>query len=331
MTHQDIQKIPKVELHNHLEGSIEPQLVRTLASANGIELDDNLFTGDDRFSWDNFVEFLSAYDAASACLRSGDDYRKIFYQYLKSCAEEGAIYLETFVSPDHAAEVGIRYEHMIEGCIQAIDDAERDYGIIGRVIISCVRHLGPERALHVAQTMVAHQHPYIVGFGMGGNETMYTMADFAPAYTIIDNAGYPSTVHAGEVCGAESVRDAIEQLPVSRIGHGVRSVEDADVMAEIKRRNIALEVCPGSNIALSIYPDWDSHPLNHILQSGISVSLNSDDPPFFKTSVGTEYHNGVEHFGLSISNLYDITRMAIDASFADQSTKNQLLEKLVNQ
>ena len=330
MTQHDMVTIPKVELHNHLEGSIAPQLVRTLASANGIELAANLFTNDDRFRWDTFVEFLSAYDAASACLRSGDDYRQIFYQYLKSCAEEGAIYLETFVSPDHAAEVGISYEQMIEGCVQAIDDAERDDNITGRIIISCVRHLGPERALQVAQTMVAHQHPYIVGFGMGGNETMYTMADFAPAYTVIDNAGYPSTVHAGEVCGAESVRDAIEQLPVSRIGHGVRSVEDADLIAELKRRNIALEVCPGSNIALSIYPDWDSHPLNYILQSGILVSLNSDDPPFFKTSIGTEYHNGIAHFGLSVSDLYDISRMAIHASFADQSTKNRLLETLVS-
>ena len=323
------QNIPKVELHGHLEGCIYPAMVRQLAKRNGVALQAGLFTADDTFSWDNFVDFLQAYDAASACLQTGDDYEAITYDYLKRCAAEGVIYLETFASPDHAAAVGIGYQDMMAGCARAIDRAEAEFGIIGRVIISCVRHLGPEQALKVAQQMVDNPHPYVVGFGMGGNESMFTQADFAPAFALAHAAGLGCTTHAGEVLGPESVWDAIDNLPVTRIGHGVRSVEDEHLLVALKQRNIALEVCPGSNLALGIYPDWQSHPLNTIMAAGINVSLNADDPPFFATTVGTEYQNAVDHFAINTDQLLAITRMAIDDSFADETTKDKLRTKLL--
>lgn len=324
----EIQAIAKVELHGHLEGCIYPNLVRRLAERNNIKLSDDLFTAEDTFAWDDFVEFLNAYDAASLCLRNGDDYEEIMYEYLKQCAAEGVIYLETFISPDHAATVGISYDDMVQGCARAIDRAQAEFNIIGRLIVSCVRHLGPEQAVKVAELMVNNPHPYVVGFGMGGNESMFTQADFAPAFELAHAAGLGCTTHAGEVVGPESVWDAINNLPVTRIGHGVRSVEDAELMATLKQRDIALEVCPGSNLALSVYADWDSHPLNTILEAGISVSLNADDPPFFATTNGAEYQNGVDHFDLSIDQLKDISRMAIAASFADSETKQQLLARI---
>ena len=324
----EIQAIAKVELHGHLEGCIYPNLVRRLAERNNIKLSDDLFTAEDTFAWDDFVEFLNAYDAASLCLRTGDDYEEIMYEYLKQCAAEGVIYLETFISPDHAATVGISYDDMVQGCARAIDRAQVEFNIIGRLIVSCVRHLGPEQALKVAELMVNNPHPYVVGFGMGGNESMFTQADFAPAFELAHAAGLGCTTHAGEVVGPESVWDAINNLPVTRIGHGVRSVEDPELMATLKQRGIALEVCPGSNLALSVYPDWDSHPLNTILEAGISVSLNADDPPFFATTNGAEYQNGIDHFDLSIEQLKDISRMAIAASFADYETKQQLMTRI---
>lgn len=320
-----IQKLPKVELHSHLEGCIQPHLVRTIAERNGISLKHGLFTADDTFAWGDFVEFLQAYDEASFCLRKAQDYRDIMYTYMEQCAAEGTIYAETFISPDHAAAVGMSYEDMLSGCVEGISDAERDFGIVGRLIISCIRHLGPDQALVIAQQLVDNPHPYIVGFGMGGNESMYTQADFAPAFNIAAAAGFACTTHAGEILGPESVWDAIDNLPVTRIGHGVRSTEDSALMAELAKRGIALEVCPGSNIALSVYPDLASHPLNKILQAGISTSLNSDDPPFFDTTVGTEYQSGAEDFGLDLEQLRSISRMAMEASFADADTKARLL------
>ena len=232
---------------------------------------------------------------------------------------------ETFISPDHAAAVGMSYDDMLSGCVEGINDAERDFGIVGRLIVSCIRHLGPEQAVVVAQQLADNPHPYIVGFGMGGNESMFTQADFAPAFNIAAAAGLACTTHAGEILGPESVWDAIDNLPVTRIGHGVRSVEDPALMAELVKRGIALEVCPGSNIALSVYPDLASHPLNTILQAGISTSLNADDPPFFATTIGAEYQSGAKDFGLDLEQLRNISRMAMQASFADADTKARLL------
>ena len=324
----DVQAIAKVELHGHLEGCIYPQVVRRIAERNGITLKDGLFTADDTFAWNDFVEFLGAYDEASFCLRTGEDYEEITYEYLKQCAAEGVIYLETFASPDHAAAVGISYDDMIQGCARAIDRAEAEFGIVGRVIISCVRHLGPEQAVKVAQLTADNPHPYVVGFGMGGNESMFTQTDFAPAFEIAAAAGLGCTTHAGEVVGPESVWDAIDNLPVTRIGHGVRSVEDRDLLVALKERGIALEVCPGSNLALDVYPDWARHPLNKILAAGINVSLNSDDPPFFATTAGTEYQNAVDHFGIATETLKEISRMAVRDSFADSDTKAKLLARI---
>ncbi len=324
----DIQSLPKAELHCHLEGTMPPALVRRLAQRNGIELADTLFDGDDRFAWSNFAEFLRAYDGGASCLNSALDYRDITYDYLAGCAAEGAIYVELFASPDHAAAVGISYTQMLEGCVRGIDDAWRDQRICGRIIITCVRHLGPERARTVAEQMVQEPHPYVVGFGMGGDETLFSPAEFLPAYRLADERGYGCTAHAGEVCGPQSVWATINQLPVSRIGHGVRASEDAGLVAELCRRDIALEICPGSNIALKVYPDYASHPLVTLLQAGCRLSLNSDDPPFFDTSIGREYQTAHQQFALSPEQLREITRMAIASAFIDQTTKQRLLAQL---
>ena len=321
-------QIPKVELHCHLEGTMPPALVRKLADRNGIQLPDGLFDKDDQFIWNSFPEFLRAYDGGASCLKTGQDYRDITYEYLKACALQGAIYVELFASPDHAAAAGISYTEMLEGCIKAIDDAQREHQICGRIIITCVRHLGQEQALLVAKQMVAEPHPYIVGFGMGGDETLHSPLDFLPAYNVASEAGYGCTVHAGEVCGPESVWGAIDHLPVTRIGHGVRSIEDPRLVESLHNRNIALEICPGSNIALNVYPEYAKHPLLALLDSGINISLNSDDPPFFWTSIGKEYQRGASTFQLSNQQLIEISRMALKAAFVDDITKAQLLQQL---
>lgn len=325
---EQIQKLPKIELHSHLEGTIKPSLLHLIAKRNNVVLSDDLFTKDGGYAWSDFVSFLHAYDQASSCLKNAQDYRDIMYEYLKDCSSENVIYAETFISPDHAAEVGMSYDAMISGCIQGIDDAENDFGIIGRIIVTCVRHLGPKQAIDVAQQMVDNPHPYIVGFGMGGDELAFTLKDFAPAFNIASNANYPCTVHAGEICGPESVWDAINHLPISRIGHGVKSIEDCELLNTLVKRNIHLEISPGSNLALSLYPNWSNHPLKLIMLKGISISLNSDDPPFFNTSVGLEYQNSAKHFNFGIEELKSISLMAMKASFADPDTKSRLIDKI---
>jgi adenosine deaminase len=313
--------IPKAELHCHLEGSVPPALARELATRNGIALPAGMFNGDGHYAWTDFWSFLDAYDRVCGVLKMARDFGDVIYAYLKGAAAEGAVYVEMFCSPERPASLGISYNAWLSALEDGIDRARRDFGIEGRIIIICIRHLGPERALAMARAMVAEPHPYVVGFGMGGDEAKFHPGDFAPAYRLARDHGYGCTVHAGEVRGPESVWAAIDELPVSRIGHGVRSIEDPRLLDELARRSIVLEVCPGSNIALGLYPDRTAHPLHRLIAAGVRVTLGSDDPPFFHTTLGAEY----AHAGLREEELKQITRTSIEASFADEATKERLL------
>jgi adenosine deaminase len=323
-----IASLPKAELHCHIEGSAPPSLVRRLAQRNGVTLPDSMFVDEHRFAWEDFHSFLRAYDGACDAMRKPEDYRDLIYDYLGRCAREGAIYVEMFSSPEHVEDVGMRYADQLAGLAAGIDAAETDFGITGRVIALCLRHRGPERALWVARTMLANRHPYVVGFGMAGDELQHAPADFAPAFRMVADAGYPCTAHAGEVAGAESVRATLDALPVVRIGHGVRASEDPRLVEEIARRGIVLEVCPGSNLALGIYRSLADHPLRRMIDAGCKVTLNSDDPPYFDTSIGKEYAVAADAFGLTAGQLLDITRTAIDAAFVDATTKRRLADRL---
>ena len=316
--------IPKAELHCHLEGSVPPRLAREFAARNGLALPEGLMGADGSYVMKDFWTFLAAYDRVCSTLRTPRDFEDVLYSYLAGAAREGAIYVEMFCSPERPASLGIPYGVWLDALEKAIDRARADFGIEGRIIIICIRHLGPERALNMVKKMIGEPHRYIVGFGMGGDEAQFAPADFAPAFQLAHAKGFGCTVHAGEVRGPESVWDAIGALPVTRIGHGVRSADDPRLMAELARRGIVLEVCPGSNIALGLYPDREAHPLHRLIAAGVRVTLNSDDPPFFHTTLGTEYDKA----GLDEAGLRHITRTAIDGSFADEALKRLLLAKV---
>jgi len=313
--------IPKAELHCHLEGSVPPVLARELAARNGLDLPAGLFADDGHYAWRDFLSFLDSYDRVCGVLRKPRDFGDILYSYLQRTAAEGAVYVEMFCSPERPKALGIPYAAWVGALADAIDRARRDFGIEARIIAICIRHLGPERALALAQQMVAEPHPYVVALGMGGDEAKFSPADFAPAYRLAHDEGYGCTIHAGEVRGPESVWAAIRDLPVTRIGHGVRSIEDPALVEELARRGIALEVCPGSNVALGLYPNRNAHPLHRLIEAGVRVTLSSDDPPFFHTTLGTEY----DQAGLDDAALRKITRTAIETSFADEATKAKLL------
>lgn len=316
--------IPKAELHCHLEGSIPTALARKLAARNGLELPKGLIGNDGFYAWNDFLSFLAAYDLVCTTLRTARDFGDVLYAYLAGAASEGAVYVEMFCSPERPAALGISYGAWLDALEQAIDRARGDFGIEGRIIVICIRHLGPDKALAMVRRMVAEPHHYVVGFGMGGDEARFAPADFAPAYRLARDKGYGCTVHAGEVRGPESVWAAINDLPVTRIGHGVRSADDPRLMEELARRGIVLEVCPGSNVALGLYPDRAAHPLHRLIAAGVRVTLNSDDPPFFHTTLGTEY----DRAGLGERELRGIARTAIEASFADEATKGRLLREI---
>ncbi len=314
--------IPKAELHCHLEGSIPPKLALELARRNNIELPDGMFDAGGHYVWRDFLSFLDAYDRVCRALKTARDFGEVMYSYLKDAAAEGAVYVEMFCSPERPKALGIGYDAWLSALEDGIDRARRDFAIEGRIIVVCIRHLGPERALALVEAMVALPHPYVVGFGMGGDEAKFSPVDFAPAFRMAHSHGYGCTIHAGEVRGPESVWASIRDLPVTRIGHGVRSAEDPRLLEELARRGTVLEVCPGSNVALGLYRGRDEHPLHRLIAAGVRVTLGSDDPPFFHTTLGTEY----DQAGLDPQALRHITRTAIEASFADEETKQSLLK-----
>jgi adenosine deaminase len=320
-------EVPKAELHVHLEGTAPPDLIRRLAERNGLPVPEGVFAAPDRFAYTDFLDFLGTYDKAASVIRSGDDYQDITYEYLESCAADGAIYVELTASPDHARLVGLDDEEHLDGIGRGIDDARASSGIEGRILISCVRNFGVEPALRVARYAAERPHPYVVGFSMAGDEENYPPGAYAEAFRIAADAGLGCSVHAGEWAGPESVREALE-LPVSRIAHGVRSIEEPALVDELCERGTVLEVCPTSNVVLGIYPSYEEHPLPRLMEAGVRVTLGSDDPPYFGASIGGEYAVCRDRLGFDDDTLRGITRTAIEAAFCEKALKERLTQTL---
>jgi adenosine deaminase len=319
--------VPQAELHVHLEGTAPPALVRRIAERNGLPFPDGLVRDDDTFAWRDFLDFLRAYDTAAGVIRTPEDFRDIVFEYLVERAAEGAIYVELIASPDHAAAAGIPDADHVAALAQGIDDARAQTGIEARILMSCIRNLGPEAAVAVARRTVEHPHPYVTGFNMGGDEAGFPPGEFADAYRIVAEAGLGLTCHAGEWAGPESVRGALA-LGVSRLSHGVRAIEDPGLVAELAERAIVLECCPTSNVVLGVFPSFKGHPFPALREAGVPLTLGSDDPPYFGASLAGEYEVARTEFGLSDDELLDLTRTALRAAFVQEDVRAGLLDRL---
>jgi adenosine deaminase len=311
----------------HLEGTAPPELIRRIAERNGLAVPPGVLAGDGRFAYTGFLDFLRSYDRAASVIRTGHDYRDIAYEYLAGCARQGAVYAELICSPDHARAVGLADEEHLDGVARGIDDARRDHGVEARIQITAIRDLGAPRAAELARYAASAPHPYVVGFNLAGDEQGHPAGDFAEAFAVAAGAGLGCSVHAGEWDGPHSVRAALE-LPVSRIGHGVRSVEDPDLVEELARRGIVLECCPTSNVVLGLFESYERHPLPALRAAGVRVALGSDDPPWFGASIGGEYAVCAERFGFADAALREITRTAIAAAFCDPDLKERLTQSV---
>ncbi|WP_367606615.1 adenosine deaminase [Legionella sp. W05-934-2] len=322
--------LKKVELHVHLEGSVAPDLARKLAKRNQLSIPEKLISPDGKtYPSDNFIHFLSVYDQLADLIKYPQDYYDITFDYLKRNAEKGAIYIEMMYSPDHAEKSsGIPSIEHLQAIQQAVDDAEEKHEISGRIIVTAVRHYGAEAAEAIAKTIHTNSVPCVVGFGLGGDEAGYPAPLFKRAYQIANDGGLSCTVHAGEFAGPESMEQAMDTLPIKRIGHGVRGIESMDTLKRVRDKDIALEVCPTSNIFLGLYPDMTKHPLPKLLEMGIKVSINSDDPPFMDCTLAGEYEKVQNAYSFTDAQMNEITKMAIVDSFADQETKKRLIARV---
>ena len=322
--------LKKAELHVHLEGTIPPELAKKIASRNKLTLPEGLIAPDGKsYLSKDFLDFLKVYDTLAAVIKSPQDYYDITFDYLRENALKGAIYTEMSYSPDHAEQSsGIPSVEHLAAIQQAIDDAKEKFDIVGRIIIIAVRHFGVEAVEKVALQTHKDRFPCVTGFGLGGDEAGYPPKQFSKAYQIAADAGLECTVHAGEFASAAGMIEAMENLPVKRIGHGVNCIHAPEVMAMVLDRGIALEVCPTSNIFLGLFKDMQSHPFPQFLEAGIKISINSDDPPFMSTTLAQEYQRVQEAYQYSDEIMNKITTMAIEAAFVDEPTRKELLAKI---
>lgn len=323
----------KAELHVHINGTISSDLLPELAERNSVPLTGPNFDADGNTQWTDYHDFHEAYSAGSAAVQNPRDFADVAYDYLRRCHEEGAIYVELMASPEKSHRGGSDFDENLHGIIDGIERAKQDFGIESRIILTAKRHRGPEdgfRMLRSAEKSM--QDPkvrhYVTGFGMAGDETMHRAASFRDLFLRAKDMGLRLTAHAGEALGADGVQEVIDMLPVERIGHGVRAIEDPELVKELAERDILLEVCLRSNITLEVYPDFQSHPFNALREAGVKVSVNSDDPALFSGGIADEYKLAEDEFGMSPMDQLQMTRQAIEHGFMDELTQRRLLKRV---
>ncbi len=322
--------LPKVELHLHLEGAAPPAFIRGLAAEKHMDIS-GIFDDAGGYAYRDFWHFLKVYEAATSTLTTPADYARLTRAVLEESAASGVIYCETFLSPDFCGGRDLAawrdYLHAIR---DAAAEAERDLGITLRGIVTPIRHFGPEKARETAVCAAETAGDFIVGFGLAGDEKIGKPKDFAWSFDLAREAGLRLTCHAGEWGGPQSVRDAWQDLRVERIGHGVRAIEDLHLVDALAEAGVVLEVCPGSNIALGLYPNWRAHPINALRERGVLVTISTDDPPFFHTTMTREYEQLARAFDWDEAVFRDIARGSAQAAFCDPKTKDKILKKLEN-
>lgn len=321
-------EIPKVELHLHLEGAAPPSFIRRLAKEKKIDIS-GIFDERGNYSYRDFEHFLSVYEAACTTLQSPEDFRRLTLAVLEQSAENGVIYSETFLSPDFCGgadlSAWIDYLAAIE---DAANEAQRIFGITLRGIVTCIRHFGPEKAKKAALCAAETKSQFLTGFGMAGAELHGRPNDFAYSFDLAREAGLRLTCHAGEWGGSDMVRETVRALGVERIGHGINAIKEPDLVHELHDRGTVLEVCPGSNVVLRASGDWPSHPIDALRKAGVKVTVSTDDPPFFHTTMVNEYEKLAQTFGWRQEDFHQVNTTAINAAFCDDETRTDIIQKL---
>lgn len=307
---------------------MKPSTAMRLAKRNGVSLPSRFFGPENTYKWGSFEDFLQVYNSLGHVIRTPDDLYYLTERYLQECASEGTLYVEFMLSPAHSLASGISFDAQVRAVSDAISDANSNFGIDAGLIITCVRHRGPEEALEIAEFAADSGNSSIVGFGLTGNERLFDASEFAGAFMIADSAGLGLTAHAGEWMGAESVLHTVNELGVSRIGHGIRVAENKTITAELAARGIGFEICLSSNVFLGVSENYENHPFSSLMDAGCKVSLATDDPAYFSTTPINEYRLAVERGGVRKTDINKILNDSISMSFCEDSIKQRLKRKI---
>jgi aminodeoxyfutalosine deaminase len=312
---------PKIELHVHLEGTVRPQTLLDMARRNGLPLPaDSVEALTQLYEFRDLAHFVDVWILTTNVMRTVDDFRQIVVDYAAEAASHGAVYLEAIFSPIERVARGISWEDLFEGYCDGAQQAHEDHGVVVRLTPDTYRGADVEASEELARRCVAYRDRGIVGLGLGGPEANFSPRPYARAFEIAKAGGLASVPHAGEAAGPESIRETMTALKADRLRHGVRAIDDPELMAELAERHIVLDVCPTSNLRTRGVADLDSHPLPLLVAAGIACSLNTDDPAMFGTDLGRE-HEIARGLGVRPKQLFDA---GLQGAMCDDATRATL-------
>jgi adenosine deaminase len=329
---QFIRQMPKVELHVHLEGSIRPETLLHLAEKNNVSLPVNSL--DEIWEWyqfSDFDHFLEVYFAICSCIRTPDDFYFITADFLKGQAEQNIKYSEVIFTPFTHLE-HVTYDDQLAAINRARDDLGKSLGVRIGLVPDISRHMRPiDDCFQIADWAAENMHNSIIALGLGGPEVGNPPELFGEVFESIVTAGLPSLPHAGETEGPQSIWGAIKALSAVRIGHGVRCLEDPELVKYLRKNQIPLDVCPTSNVCLGVFPTLAEHPLPQLIDEGLLVTINSDDPPMFDTTLTDEYLRIVKAYDFDISLVKQLVLNGIKASLLPKDDQQMLENEFISQ
>jgi aminodeoxyfutalosine deaminase len=314
---------PKIELHVHLEATVQPKTLLELARRNGETLPADTVEGlRELFQFRDFDHFIEIWILTTNCLRHEADFRQIVVDYAAEAKRHGAVYLEAIFSPIERTWRGVAWDEILNGYCDGAQEARELHGVEVRLTPDITRSAPLEDALMLVRQAARYRDRGIVAVGLGGEEALYPPEPFAPAFRAAREEGLGSVPHAGEVVGPASIRGALDALEPDRIRHGIRAVEDAALLRELADRGLVLDVTPISNVRTGAVRSLEEHPLPELVRAGVRCSVSTDDPVMFDTDLTREYE-AVEALGLDPRSLYET---ALAGALCDEATKTRLEE-----
>ncbi|HEX8973080.1 adenosine deaminase [Oryzihumus sp.] len=310
---RDLALLPKAHLHVHLESTVRWETLREIGDANGVPVPEHLAGGRTRFA--DFRDFADQNALVRACLQRPEDFTRVAREFCEDAAGDGTAYAEvTFTAASHGERLGDP-AMPLEAVLAGLREGEAAHGVTTGVLLDHSRRRSVERARCTVDLALRHRDDGVLGWGVAGEES-YPLAPFEPLARESAEAGLHLVHHAGEACDPDSIREALGAGRAERIGHGIRVLDDPDLVAEVRDREIALEVCPSSNVGLGFVPDWAAHPLPRLVAAGLRVTLNTDVPSVLGVDLSEEYARVRATFGWGDDQLADLARSGVDASFA---------------
>jgi adenosine deaminase len=323
-----IAAMPKVELHLHLEGSVTPATLLRIAERNNVDLPARDEAGVAQlFNYKNFQEFLMVFMILARSLKRGEDFELLAYELGLHLADQNTRYAEVMVSAFQYYSRGVDLDEVVQGACAGFARAERERGIRLRLAFDYGRQFGVETAWRVLEIAVRNMRHGLIAWSIGGDEINYPPELFSEVFAAARQAGLRVMAHAGEVAGPPSVWGAIDALGCERVGHGIRSVDDPALIEYVRRRGVVLDVSPSSNVRTGAVPSIEVHPLRQLFDAGVHVTLNTDDPTFFNTTLTDEYRLAARVFGFTADELIALVLNGVRASFQPADEQALMLRK----